>query len=447
MTKKRIKIYISDEHQFKFVTDILNKEGFKAIHTNGEFSKTFLVISINPKGPYESGEGGVWRYSMKNSAVDGYTYDVVTDFSVSGSAFIKTLLIDEYGERERERVREAAGRGKAIEYRHIGKDVWWDCDHPIWAWETCEYRIKEEHVPVGPDIAYQKTVEQAFKAGKIIERKNNGESTWQPVDAPGWYWSESTYRVKPEENVTEITVTVTSDNYKDTPEYRDMLYKAHKAGKQIQRLWKDCTKWEDIDTPHWNWGLTKYRIKPEDTTAPVPVTTTKMKSKKIAVRIGKDEVLGNIIHDLFVKMNGVAAKPTIVATSIKNWGDQTLLACCPYGSGAEISAGATAHGYDVLNGATDMGKIIAYLSQPEEIKVKNDHGDEYTAVFGKHTVQFGCATIDNEVFEIAHKLFSLKCASSSKIPDQTGIRIGRALFSPELIKSIVNHPHFGKGST
>lgn len=41
-------------------------------------------------------------------------------------------------------VMQAFEDGKKIQARMLGRNDWWDCKNPSWAWSTYEYRIKPE---------------------------------------------------------------------------------------------------------------------------------------------------------------------------------------------------------------------------------------------------------------------------------------------------------------
>ncbi len=101
--------------------------------------------------------------------------------------------------------------------------------------------------------------------------------------------------------------------------------------------------------------------------------------------------------------------------------------------------------YPLYDAATDFGKIVDLFNEPPKpvIKVKNDAGNEYEAKFSKDGVTFGCAFIDNQLF-INCDAFCKggKLKPNSKYVEQ--IKIGRGLFTPEIIAQIVKHPDFAK---
>lgn len=167
-------------------------------------------------------------------------------------------------------------------------------------------------------------------------------------------------------------------------------------------------------------------------------------NKKIAIKVGESNELHEIIQR-FLFSKGYEWQCGIG----KNI--QGRLNGCIYihigdSEPDKLSQGPSNCGYETYDAATQMGEIIALFNEPPvpEIIVENDSGEKFKAEFFAEYVKFGCAKIDNVVFSSLNSVMDTKIGPDSK--GVTYIQIGRGKFSPDLIKQIVEHPHFGKGA-
>jgi len=170
-------------------------------------------------------------------------------------------------------------------------------------------------------------------------------------------------------------------------------------------------------------------------------------SKQIAIKIGNSQELSKVIQDLLFSKG--YAWPTgntnFEDGVVRTYGDRSIITLNDgkrllYGSQGSVSADE----FEFISAGTEFGKLIKALETPPVpvIKVKNTNGDEYTADFGVNDVVFGCATISNELLRFlnsAPKSFGRKSVTS--------VNIGAGVFPAETIKAIVEHPHFGKGTS
>jgi len=172
-------------------------------------------------------------------------------------------------------------------------------------------------------------------------------------------------------------------------------------------------------------------------------------NKKIAIKVATPEISKIIQEFLFTKGfkwgNGKsfvgAVYPNYILTNCAVIGPNNLGEC-------NNVNWITEHEHVIYDASTQFGAIIDLFNKPPKpvIKVKNDAGDEYEAVFDKGYVKFGYAKITNAIFATLNASFEI--IGKSSIPGDSKeieqIKIGHRLFTPAVIKQIVKHPDFNK---
>jgi len=175
------------------------------------------------------------------------------------------------------------------------------------------------------------------------------------------------------------------------------------------------------------------------------------KDIRVAIKVGNSQELSKIVQEfLFTKGYGWYSHDQKVFNSdpVKGYKDESSI-CIAYSSPMKLEYSSSdfysKRGVPIYCAATQFGEIIKLFEVPPvpKITVKNDSGTDYVAKFQKDRVIFGCAEIANEVFTQLNECLAAKIPPYSK--GVTSLTIGRGVFTPQVIKDIVGHPHFNKG--
>jgi hypothetical protein len=180
-----------------------------------------------------------------------------------------------------------------------------------------------------------------------------------------------------------------------------------------------------------------------------------MNSKRFVVRVGQNKDLARVVLDLLYKKGyswyGDGKEP-VFENRDTQWAFSVGYSATNRIEHPPFNWDGYKNMLNRFDAETEFGKFLSYLNEPEipTILIRNTEGMEYKAEFTSHSVKFGCAYINNDIFIKLNELLSYNYnePEGGKAKQETKniekIQIGKGVFKPSDIQAIVEHPEFGK---
>lgn len=174
-------------------------------------------------------------------------------------------------------------------------------------------------------------------------------------------------------------------------------------------------------------------------------------NKKFVIKVSTQE-LSRVVQEFLLSKGYCWSGPwgkTVVEKPVADCGEETYIradasGCLYYGS---LGSWPSTE-YKILDAATQFGEIVTLFNEPIPcvINVKDVSGNTYDADFTKHKgcVTFGCASIKCATFTNLNAAYKNSKDDSGNYKEITSITIGKGVFTPEIIRQIVEHPDFDK---